>query len=268
MITNTKKLLFFVPSMALLIMIVGLSSSCSLILDWSEDNQPCNIEAQKSGLPECNPGYSCAVGRCVKDGSIPQGEGCSRDHQCSGYPANICAEVPLFNKSFCSASCDIYYSASSNECPSGYYCRPDESSLTDSKVRGACSKSECSLDGNSGCSTGFECIKITETANACLRPCSKDSSIKFSCNADSTCQPLGPDTLTLACIKRSKLPQTRDSICDFGEITCNQGLACVNTGADYHCKLLCDPAQDAVLPDSCTSCNSEPEFDDAFGVCD
>ena len=65
-----------------LVLTGALCSSCSLMLDWDPNKQPCNTDAS---LPECDDGYSCASGLCVGDRTIPRGDDCAKDKQrCDG----------------------------------------------------------------------------------------------------------------------------------------------------------------------------------------
>lgn len=268
-----------------LMLIVGLGTGCSLLLDWDPNNQPCNTDQTQ---PDCDDGYSCASGLCVSDRSIPRGDSCAKDKQCVEYPAGICTPNP----SVCRVQCTTYYGPT--ECESGYYCRPSTESTSTtgtsttststtgtSTTRGSCVASECPTPGAAtGCANKQYCFKIASSANACLASCGKPTTANPSsslgyCASTSTCQPVGVSgSVSLACIAKSKTVVPLGGTCDLGAATCDQAGACIGASLGATdpaiCRTLCDPAAAVGTTGACASpatCQSVAASGGTFGFC-
>ena len=255
-----------------LVLTGALCSSCSLMLDWDPNKQPCNTDAS---LPECDDGYSCASGLCVGDRTIPRGDDCAKDKQCSEYPAGVCTPDP----SICRVKCTVYYGSS--ECEAGYYCRPSSTTEGTATTRGSCVQSECPTPGAAtGCAPKQFCFKVTSSANACLAPCGKPTatittSALGSCTTTGyTCQPIGVSpAVALACIKQSKPAASLGGTCDLGGSTCDATGACIGsslggTGTSATCRTLCDPAATTAATDCHGSaCQPVTASGSTFGFC-
>lgn len=232
--------------MTLPVLIAALSG-CSLVLDWSVDELPC----QKSE-PECLDGYSCLEQVCVRDGGTERDERCSGDRQCE--PGLFCRGA------VCRAPCDQEIYAEVDACLANEFCAPFPDAR--GRTEGYCVRSECRddadcLDGNRPRS----CVPIKVGAQACFSTCEYEFSPGYSDSCfsgfgepDVYCQavgrPLRPGA-KLVCLEAG-LRREGDA-CHPVTDPCEEGLTCDLAQEDPTCARLCDPARtDACeLPEIC-----------------
>lgn len=203
---------------------------------------------------QCPEGSTCLIDRCVKDGSIGQGEPCTDEAQCN---------TALSCRNFvCAPGCSRVYTI--DDCGNGLWCKP-QSEIP--PYGGECSASECDPQTNLPCLAGQVCVAFAPGVGSCMDYCDYGfvgSSFVDNCvdlpGADRSCESVGIDYVPV-CLP--KAPASGPTIgyagCDGIANPCMPGAVCV----DVVCRKLCRQGQ----ANSCSpgeACISVQQRDDLF----
>jgi len=204
-------------SVAAVILCVA-AASCRAIVDFPEE-RPCSPGG------ECLAGFTCDLGVCVVEGSIPYGETCQTNAACNGDL--ICAGVLFICRDACTraygnnADTSLPGTCANNALGQPQACaRFSESGQQGGANVAACATSECNatdlVAGDATCdpnapneSNGKRCIGINGNVGLC----------EIECTVDCT----GTDCVTSGCPG-----PTRVSCQPHGEL---RQLACTDVGA-------------------------------------
>ena len=246
--------------------------SCSAILPFNPDGQPCNTQDRLS----CLSGYSCLIKdpsiaanlqdanaidqaetACVIDHSIKQGDACLLDRQCEENlicPTEFgqCARPCALSQAFVPAT----------GCRAGEYCKLFNSIAMYSDVQPHTSQQVAACVASDGCTSGGTCSTPTvagggvcapmgNLAQACVVGCEitfsggayQDNCGSGTANSLSFCQPLpvidsGADDQVLACLPINANVQAAGGACGNAVASsCQKGLGCINGICAAYCNL-------------------------------
>lgn len=253
-----------------LLLALGLLGGCSLLLDWDKDGLPCDNS-------QCDPGYSCldSNNSCVADSSLPVDHACTYDIQCA--PSLLCGQSPAV----CRKACTSLDYQERSECGSGEFCKPEIG--RNNQLVGICVESECLVD-NECPDSGFACVSITSSANACLHSCGgvnvtlSYGDYSDNCGASEYCQPVGrAGSAQFACLDASRNAALPNQECDLISHPCpagehkndipasdeSYGYACV----DGFCRAYCDGTPACGAGFTCSLVQHLLDQGQAFSVC-
>ena len=230
--------------------LLGLSSACSLIIDFDPELKPCTEDGN------CLDGYSCMVNQCVRDASLTEGQTCFRNRMCE---ANLRCSIPEF---VCRRPCQTAF-ADTNACGAGSACLASRDS--EELFIAVCRPSECSTElpcplDKDGIAT--ICVQVTATAGTCMYGCTISCLTGQACGDDcrggDACHPIS-STGTLVCLEPG-LASGQGTSCDLASNRCEAGLACIPSSPEVSagsCLTFCDEPSDCGV----LSCNTAPSDD-------
>ncbi len=228
---------------------IFLNLSCSVLLDFDEDERPCTEDRA------CLPGFTCEVAVCKRDNVNVVGQTCATAARCTGDL--ICANF-VCNKPCTTLYSDCTYDCDEKTCPPGV-CMP--AAIEVDLWRLACLPTICTSTDDTCTAPNAStktCVTGNDSNGVCYTPCTLNcglSGCTDSCSVGndktSSCQPLGA-TNTLTCLGIGTAGAGDACTLFHGndgqQSMCNSGLACV----DNLCRAYCDLAAPSCTAGTCT----------------